>query len=157
MQPEGSLPHLQVYATCLYPEQDRSSPYLQILLPEDSSYYYTPIYAWVSPVVSFPQVSPPNLCTCLSPLPYMQHAPPISFFWILSPEQYWVRSTNQSNGARASPCFRLFLIGNMSDKFLPIWTLLYISVRNIFISLARFMGILHWMRILYMSSLLTES
>jgi hypothetical protein len=30
----------------------------------------------------------------LSPLPYVLHAPPSSvFFFILSPEQYWVRTT----------------------------------------------------------------
>ena len=29
-----------------------------------------------------------------SPHPYAPHAPPISFFSILSPAQYWVRSTN---------------------------------------------------------------
>jgi len=34
----------------------------------------------------------------------------------------------KSNGDRASPCFKLFLIGNMSDKFLPTRTLLYLSV-----------------------------
>jgi len=27
MEPEGSLPHSQVPATCPYPEPDRSSPY----------------------------------------------------------------------------------------------------------------------------------
>ena len=41
---------------------------------------------------SFPQVSPPKPCTHLSSPPYMLHAPPVSFFWILSPEQYWVRA-----------------------------------------------------------------
>ena len=34
-----------------------------------------------------------------------------------------------SNGDRASPCFKPFLIGNMSDKFLPTRTLLRVSVR----------------------------
>ena len=34
-----------------------------------------------------------NLCTP-SPHPYAPHAQPISFFLILSPAQYWVRSTN---------------------------------------------------------------
>ena len=29
------------------------------------------------------------------------------------------------NGDKASPCFKPFLIGNMSDKSLPIQTLLY--------------------------------
>ena len=33
----------------------------------------------------------------------------------------------KSNGDRASPCFRPFLIGNISDKFLPTRTLLYVS------------------------------
>ena len=33
----------------------------------------------------------------------------------------------KSNGDRATPCFKTFLIGNMSDKFLPTWTLLYVS------------------------------
>ena len=37
MEPEGSLPHLQVPATCPYPEPARSSPYPQMLLPEDLS------------------------------------------------------------------------------------------------------------------------
>ena len=43
---------------------------------------------------SFPQVSPPKLCAHLTLLPYVPHAPPISFFSILSPAQYWVRSTD---------------------------------------------------------------
>ena len=38
MEPEGSLPHSQVPANRPYPEPDRSSPSLQILLPEDPSY-----------------------------------------------------------------------------------------------------------------------
>jgi hypothetical protein len=53
MEPKGSLPHSQQPATCPYPEPARSSLYPHILLP------YPPIYAWVSQVVSFPQVSPP--------------------------------------------------------------------------------------------------
>jgi len=40
---------------------------------------------------SFPQVSPLQLCIRLSPHQFALHAPPISFFSILSPEQYWVR------------------------------------------------------------------
>ena len=31
---------------------------------KNPSKYYPPIYAWVSPVVSFPRVSPPKPCTC---------------------------------------------------------------------------------------------
>jgi len=54
MKRECSLHHSQVPATCPYPEPARSS----IPLPEDPSSYYPPIYALVSQVFSFPQVSP---------------------------------------------------------------------------------------------------
>jgi len=37
MEPEGSLPHSQVPATCHCPQPARSSPYPLILLPEDPS------------------------------------------------------------------------------------------------------------------------
>jgi len=63
----------------------------------------------------------------------------------------------KSNGDRASPCFKPFLIGNLSDNFLPTRTLLYVSVRHIFISLTSFLGIPNSIRILYKTSLLTES
>ena len=63
----------------------------------------------------------------------------------------------KSNGDRAPPCFKPFLIANISDKFLPTQTLLYISVRHIFISLTSFLEIPNSMRILYKASLLTES
>ena len=69
MEPEGSFPHSQVPATCPYPEPPRSSPYPHIPLPEDPPSYYPPIYAWVSQVVTFPQVSPPKTCIRLSPIP----------------------------------------------------------------------------------------
>jgi hypothetical protein len=62
METEGSLPHSQMPATCLYPEPDRFSPYSHIPLPADSPYYYPPIYAWVFQVVSIPQVSSPKPC-----------------------------------------------------------------------------------------------
>jgi len=35
MEPEGSLPHLQVPATCPYPEPAQSSPFFLIPLLED--------------------------------------------------------------------------------------------------------------------------
>jgi len=38
----------------------------------------------------------------LSPPPYKPHAQPISFFSILSPTQYWVRSTDHS-----APCYAI--------------------------------------------------
>jgi hypothetical protein len=46
MEPEGSLPHSQVPATYPYPEPAQSSAYPHILLPEDPSLYYPPIYSW---------------------------------------------------------------------------------------------------------------
>jgi hypothetical protein len=64
-----------------------------IPLPEDPSLYYPPIYAWIFQVFSNPQVSPPKPCIHLSYPPYVLHAPFISSFSILSPEQYWVSST----------------------------------------------------------------
>ena len=68
MEPEGSLPHSQVPATCPYPEPARSSPYPHIPLPEDPSYYYPDIYTWVFQVVFFPPVSSPKSCINLSPI-----------------------------------------------------------------------------------------
>jgi len=40
MEPEGSLPHTKVPATCPYPEPDLSSPYPHTLIPEDPFEYY---------------------------------------------------------------------------------------------------------------------
>jgi len=37
MEPEDTLPHSQVPATCSYPEPARSSPYHHIPLPKDPS------------------------------------------------------------------------------------------------------------------------
>jgi hypothetical protein len=45
-------------------------------------------------VVSFPRVSPSELYTRLSAPSSTLHAPTISFFSILSPAQYWARSTD---------------------------------------------------------------
>ena len=42
----------------------------------------------------FPQVSQPEPCAHLSLPPYAPHTPPISFFSILPPANYWVRSTD---------------------------------------------------------------
>jgi hypothetical protein len=50
---------------------------------EDPFKYYPPIYTWVSPVVSFTQVSPPKPCRHFYSSPYVLHAAPISFFLIL--------------------------------------------------------------------------
>ena len=54
----------------------------------------SPIYAWVSQVVSFLKVSPPESCIHLSSPLCALHAPPISIFSIWSPEKYWVSSTD---------------------------------------------------------------
>jgi hypothetical protein len=43
-------------------------------LPKYPSFYCPPIYAWVSPAVSFPQASPPKPCTHL-PLPHPGYMP----------------------------------------------------------------------------------
>jgi len=95
MEPKVLLPQAQLPDTCTYPEPPRSTPHTHIPLPEDPSYYYLPMCAWVSQVVSFPQVSTPKLFIRLSSRPYVLHAPHVSFFSILSPEQYLVSSTDR--------------------------------------------------------------
>jgi len=93
MEPEGSLPHSQVPATCPYPEPARSSPYptfyflkinFIIILPS------TPGSSKWSLSLRFP-LKP---YTQLTSPPYVPHAPPISFFSILSSEKYTVSSTD---------------------------------------------------------------
>ena len=61
MEPEGSLPRLQESVTSPYPEPDKSNT-CPIPLPEDLSYYYPPVYAWVFQVESFSQVFLPKPC-----------------------------------------------------------------------------------------------
>ena len=75
MEPEGSLPHSQVPATSRYSEPDRSSPHSHIPLPEDTFYSYPSIYAWVSQVVFFLQVSPSKSCILLSSPPIRATCP----------------------------------------------------------------------------------
>ena len=67
MEPEGSLPYSQLPATCPYPEPTPSSLH-PLPLPEDPSQYYPPIYVWVSPMASFPRVSPLGPCAHISNL-----------------------------------------------------------------------------------------
>ena len=69
MEPEGSLPHSQVPASCPYPEPARSSPHPHTPLPEDPSKYYPPIYAWVSPVVHLKRLTNYNETHLQTPHP----------------------------------------------------------------------------------------
>jgi hypothetical protein len=61
------------------------------------------------------------------------------------------------SGDRVSPCFRPFWIRKLSDKCLPILTLPYVSFKHILSNLTRFLGTVYSIRILYKTSLLTES
>ena len=94
LEPEGSSSYSQVPATCRYAEPILSSPHKPLPLPEYPSQYYSLICVWVSPVVSFPQVSPAEPFAPLSSSPQVPHAPSISFFSILPPAQYSVRITD---------------------------------------------------------------
>jgi len=99
---------------CPYLEPAQSSPYSHIPLPQNPSYYYHPIYAWVYQVVSFLQITPPKPCTRLSSPLYALHAQPISFFSILSPrtilsEEY--RSLSSSLGSFLYSPVTLSLLG----------------------------------------------
>ena len=49
------------------------------------------IYAWVSQVVPYPQVSPPKPWIRLSSPPYSLHAPPFSFFLTQNIRPYFIR------------------------------------------------------------------
>jgi hypothetical protein len=63
----------------------------------------------------------------------------------------------KNDGDKSSPCFRPFYIRKLSDKYLPIRTLLYVLFQQISISLTIFVGTADPMRILYNTSLLIES
>ena len=136
MEPEDSLPHPQVPATCPYSDPARSSPYPHIPLPEDPSQYY-PIYVWVSQVFSLPQVSPPKTCVRLSSHPQALHAPSISFLSILSPEHYLVRSTNIDSlvllsSQCSSPTLSAELKNECSSIFTPPYAFVACTGPNLF-------------------------
>ena len=93
METKASLPHSQEPATSPYPEPDWSSPcppshFLKIHLiilpsmPRSSKWS-----------LSLSCVSPPKPCERLSSPPFVLHSPPISFSY-LSPQQYWLSSTD---------------------------------------------------------------
>jgi hypothetical protein len=80
---------------------------------------------------------------------------PTWFSW--TPLMAYSKAQLKSYGHKASPCFRPFWTGNLSDWYLPIRTVLWVSFKHIWISPATFMGISNSMRIFYSTSLLTES
>jgi hypothetical protein len=96
MEPEGSLPYSQVPATCPYPQPTPSSPHNPLQLPEDPSYIIFPSTSGSPQRPLFPQVSSPIPRAHLSPIPYVPHSQPISFFSILPLAQYWVRNTDHA-------------------------------------------------------------
>jgi hypothetical protein len=63
----------------------------------------------------------------------------------------------KSSGDRGSPFFKPFLIGNLPDRFFPTQNLLLVSGIDTTISVTSFIGIPNTMKILYKTSLLTES
>jgi hypothetical protein len=63
----------------------------------------------------------------------------------------------KSSDDKASPSLKPYWIGKLSDKCVPIRTLLYVSFKHTLMSLTRFMGTPYSMRMLYNTSLLTES
>jgi hypothetical protein len=82
--PTGALMHVQVPATCPYPEPAQSSPcphipLLNIIVPSMPGSSLWALSLW------FPHFSTPL---------YVLHVLPISFFSILSPQQNWVKSTD---------------------------------------------------------------
>ena len=101
---------------------------------------------------------PPNLLTssastsswCL-PLNFK----PSWFTWTLL--MAYSKAKLKSNGERTSPYLKQFFIRNVSNKFLPTRTLLYVSFRHSFISLTNFMGITNSIRVLHNTSRLSES
>jgi hypothetical protein len=62
----------------------------------------------------------------------------------------------KGSGDKAAPCFRPFQIGKLSDRCLPIQTLLYNTFKQILINLASFMAAPKSVRIFYNTSLQTE-
>jgi hypothetical protein len=60
MEPEVSLPHLQVPAICTSHEPARSSPYPPNLTSRRSILILFSTYTWIFQVVSYPQISPPK-------------------------------------------------------------------------------------------------
>jgi len=51
---------------------------------------------------------------------------------------FW-KAKLRSSGYKASPSFKPYLKGNVSEKYLPIWTLLKVLFKHIFINQTTFM------------------
>jgi hypothetical protein len=60
-------------------------------------------------------------------------------------------------GSKAFPCYRPYWIGKLPEKCLPIWTSPYVSFKHILNRLSNFMGTPNFVRILYNTTLPTES
>jgi hypothetical protein len=93
MEPEGSLPHLQVSATCLNYEPAQSSQYPHPTTWRSILILSSHLHLGLSSSL-FPLSFPPK--ALYTPLPSLIRAtrPANSFFSILSSAQYWVRSTD---------------------------------------------------------------
>ena len=89
-EPEGSLPHIHLPATCPFPHSNQFSPYPHIPLPEDPRFYNLPIYAWIFQVISFSQVSRPKpvLTSHLFHTYYMSR-PSYSSWFFFQPNNIW--------------------------------------------------------------------
>ena len=91
MEHEGSLPHSQASATV--PILDQPKP-VHIPTSWRSILILSTHLCLGLPSCLFPSGFPTKTLYAPSPHPYAPHAQPISFFSILSPAQYWVKSTD---------------------------------------------------------------
>jgi hypothetical protein len=62
---------------------------VHIHFPEYPSQYYSPIYAWVSQVISLLKISPPKHCIQFFSSSYVLHVPPTSFSRFLHTKNIW--------------------------------------------------------------------
>ena len=91
MEPEGSLSHSQVPATCPYPVPDQSSPCSPSHFLRSISILSSHLFLGL-PSGLLPSGFPTKTQCILLPSLIVLHAPPISFFSIWSPEKYLLRS-----------------------------------------------------------------